>query len=267
MNYTITAYPYLGYLLFAAVVAMLLGIVVYLWHIWNSSPSVPHVRPAHGKHPFQHDVSDVDIAADHMVAKARDVLEQSIDRARHMLEQTDTFQRDLEREAKDMYLKSAHQHEASFDKMLEGMRQQYKQVFDQVATAAVSEVGKMLSDQRLSVQDYLKKRIDAELDQAKQEIQLYKESQMQQAGSRVDEVISSIAKNIVSVSLSKAQQKELIYRALEKAKSEGVFGDMPEAAPAQSESVQKKAPPEPAKEVAAPAAPAKTPASSGALQA
>ena len=226
MNYNIGSYPYFGYFIFIAILCVLMGLVVYLWHLWNSSPSVPRAHRAHAQRPSPNDLSDVDIAADHMVAKARDVLEQSIDRARHMLEQTDTFQRDLEREAKDMYLKSAHQHEASFDHMLEGMREQYKRVFDQVATAAVSEVGKMLSDQRLSVQDYLKKRIDTELEQAKQEIQLYKESQMQQAGSRVDEVISSIAKNIVSVSLSKAQQKELIYRALEKAKSEGVFGDM-----------------------------------------
>ena len=225
MNYQeLLSNPLVAYAVLGAGALLLIGLIYYAWHLWmHDAPLHPH-RQSHPSAVGQ--MEDAEVASDHMVVKAREVLEQSIDRAKHMLQETDSFQRELEREARDMYTKSARRHERDFEEMVAGMREQYKQIFDKVATTAITEVGKMLSDQRLSVQQYVKQRIDQEFEQAKKEIQTYKEAQMQQAGSRVDELVSSVAKNIVSVSLSKAQQKELIYRALEKAAADGVFGDM-----------------------------------------
>lgn len=261
MNYSLLlSSPYFAYAILVVCVLLLLALIYYVWHLWmHDAPLQPH----HGSRATMHqatELSNAEVASDHMVVKAREVLEQSIDRARHMLEQTDSFQRELEREARDMYTKSARRHESDFEEMVAGMREQYKQIFDKVATTAITEVGKMLSDQRLSVQKYVKERIDQEFDQAKQEIQTYKESQMQQAGERVDKLVSSIAKNIVSVSLSKAQQKELIYRALEKAAADGVFGDVhPETPPTPAPAAPPAAKPE--------AKPSKQPAASAQLQA
>lgn len=220
--YSLLTQPYMGYVISVGSIILLVATVYYIWHLWTHE-GPPHTQQI--RHQIS-ELSDSEVASDHMVVKAREVLEQSIDRAKHMLEQTDSFQHELEREARDMYTKSARRHESDFEEMVAGMREQYKQIFDKVATTAITEVGKMLTDQRLGVQEYLKERIDRELEQAKKEIQTYKESQIHQAGERVDALVNSIAKNVVSVSLSKAQQKELIYRALEQAAADGVFGDV-----------------------------------------
>lgn len=263
MDYAvILSNPLFAYAVLAAGVLLLVGLIYYAWHIWmHDAPLQPH-HASHSTHSAT-ELAQAEVASDHMVVKARDVLEQSIDRAKHMLQETDSFQRELEREARDMYTKSARRHERDFEEMVAGMREQYKQIFDKVATTAITEVGKMLSDQRLSVQHYVKERIDQEFEQAKKEIQTYKESQMQQAGSRVDDLVSSIAKNIVSVSLSKAQQKELIYRALEKAAADGVFGTM---SPVEQAKQNVQEPKEAAKEVVKQEDP-KPPAQTAPLQA
>jgi hypothetical protein len=72
----------------------------------------------------------------------------------------------------------------------------------------------------------LGKRVNDEFDRVKQEIDVYKQRQLEKAAIRIEDLIGQITKDVVASSLSQSDQKELIFRALEQAKIEGMFGDI-----------------------------------------
>lgn len=157
------------------------------------------------------------------LARAKRILQESIDKAKKMLAQTDYFQRELERESRNAFIQTSHRYSELFEKELTSLTQSYKDLLVKVEELSLEEVKKSMSDQKITAQSYLQKRVDEEFEKARKEIEEHKQYERSKIEAKIDEIIKNTAKEVIHTSLNTAQHKELIMQSLEKAKADGIF--------------------------------------------
>lgn len=155
--------------------------------------------------------------------KAQRVLKDAIEKAKKMLSQTDYFQREIERESRGAFLQTSRRYIELFDDDLKNLASTYKDLFMKLEEHAVEQINQAVEDQNLSSKLYLQKRIDEEYERARKEIDDFKQAQLEKAAASVENLINKAAKEVLQRSLSREDQNELIIKALEKAKAEGIF--------------------------------------------
>jgi len=156
--------------------------------------------------------------------QAQHVLNTAVTKAQHMLEQTDLFQRSLEHESRELFLTTSKRYMEMFEKNLAALDGSYKQSLQKVQVESLENLKKMMETQKIGAQQALRERVNEEFDRARAEVDEYKKYKIQSATQHIDMVVSQITKDVVASSLSRADQKELIFRSLEKAKIDGIFG-------------------------------------------
>ena len=80
-----------------------------------------------------------------------------------------------------------------------------------------------MEDLTVSSEKLVKKKIDTDYEEVKKEIQSYREEKLQKIDQDIYNVLEKVAKEVLGKAISLSEHEDLIEKALEKAKKEGVF--------------------------------------------
>jgi len=92
------------------------------------------------------------------------------------------------------------------------------------AASFLEHANQMLSSFTVQLQSEVKQQLTGEFAKARQQIEEYKRQRIQLLEDHIVDVLEDIVASTLSKKLSLSDQNEFIYKALEQALKEGVFG-------------------------------------------
>lgn len=165
--------------------------------------------------------------------KAREIL-QSAETVKEQTMQTLTNETIAITEQHQRYLKDASlKYVETYEHMAEGAQEEYlttlhtaSQGMAQDAKQTLDMFESFLKEQTVGYKQAMEKKIEILRDQTNEYVNEYKKNKLQRVDKAIDEIIVSVAKNVIGRSLNTKEHNELVLRALEEAKKEGFFSHL-----------------------------------------
>lgn len=155
--------------------------------------------------------------------KAGRIIQEAIERARGVEIEASYVGQDFKDELKKNLRDLLKETE---DEFREEYTSAVRQTLADLSRASSKEAGELRGDLQKDIvesQKELDKKIEAEWDKAKQEIQEYKKQQIDTLNGRIDIEVLRLSKEILGRALKTEEHEKLVFEALEEAKAEGVF--------------------------------------------
>lgn len=221
------------YILFAIILFQFLTIVL-LAYFYEKKTKVLDAREQDKTKAFTYIVDKAN-------TKASEIIENAVDKAGNFVHDAQDFKVKIEHEAKHVFTDSLIQHKKSFEDMFQETLTEYRTVLadmketlekkvdanvDDLEKFAQAEIGEIKADtieKNQKLEAYMKQKIDAELAQAKNQIELYKQQEFQRTSQVIHDQIIKVTRDVLHLSIPREQHEKLILDALERAKKESFF--------------------------------------------
>lgn len=203
-------------ILFFSMSVMLLLFV--LWYAWRLSKQAAKLYSAEAKE-HAHTQEEVE----ELIEKAKEILKDSIDKSKAIVLNTDSFQQQIEKEYQEATKHASHQYKALFEKQIEAFIHDSRTSFETMSKDNLHQFKSVLDEEKSSIFDYFRARIDGEINKIKKELEEYKSSERKKIDEKIALLTLKITKDVLYNSISPEDHKKLIFKALERAKSEGLF--------------------------------------------
>lgn len=178
---------------------------------------------------------------EHANKKAEQIIQNAVDKAEEIIYQSQTFndkvQKELSFSFKDAMEKHKHELAATLDVIMKEYKETFtvtKQSFIERSNKTIDQIREygdmefaMIKDQSSAkaaqVEEYIRKKIDMEFDEAKKEIDKYKEVEKGRVSQMIREAIAELTNEVLRLSIPKSEQERLIMEALDKARKDNIF--------------------------------------------
>lgn len=173
--------------------------------------------------------------------KAAEVIEQANNKASKLLEKTEFQIEDLREAARQNYQRVQGQHLQQMETFLKGIKEDEQNFFVQLRENLVKDAKaislqsvegietqseKILSTLKEKVahsEEDIAKQISSSIQSANQEIEKYKQQQMDRIDHSIVNLVKHTVEKVISKSLNLTEHQELVIEALEQSKKEGVI--------------------------------------------
>ncbi len=173
-------------------------------------------------------------AASKIIAKAQRksevLLENAVKEAELIISQTKNFRDELQKSLKEDVAYQASQFAQGYQGLLPEIKKYYQTGIDEQLRAFEDQLRVFTLDVEKTFKDKLDTLANLLRDQTLQEFTIvqkeltdYKQAKMREIDERVKRIVKTAAAEVVGKTLSLADHQDLIMKALEKAKREGVF--------------------------------------------
>ncbi len=173
--------------------------------------------------------------------RAEKIIEKALKKSEEIVVEIDHLNDEIRKEMKqvfkqstDSYIHTVNQESKEFtaaiaevvplvkEKYMKGADETI-QIFQANLAAELGPLREIVDRQVTETIDQLKKKIEEEWEKARQEINEYKVQQKKQLEENLKTSIEALAKTAFGDALTPSQHQQLVMKALEKAKEEGVF--------------------------------------------
>lgn len=178
---------------------------------------------------------------EHAHQRAEAIVREASQKATQMLSQSESFKYDIERQMKEVFEKTLTDSAGIIKENSTDVKNQYVALFSDLQSQYMNEVKKITttleseskkglaefeSIVKTEITDFqggIATQIDQQLKEVQTEIQTYKDAQMKTIETRIENTIRQLAKDLLGKSIPLEEHENLIFKALEKAKKEGMF--------------------------------------------
>lgn len=113
--------------------------------------------------------------------------------------------------------------ETEYTQALEHVTKDSLQSIASTTKDELAQFRQTLTKEIIDTHNELRQKVDTEYAAAKQEIEEYKKTELQNAHQQINQIIAKASKEVLGKSLTLEDQEQLIFDALERAKKDGVF--------------------------------------------
>ncbi len=178
---------------------------------------------------------------DHANKKAEMIIQNAVDKAEQIVYDSQEFKDKINKELTFSYKDAATQQNIELEQILEKLLRDYQETFtitkqaflersnktiDKVKEYAEMEFA-MVKDQSSAkvaqMEEYIRKKIDFEFQEAKKEIDKWKEVEKNRTSQMIKEAITELSNEVLRLSIPKSEQERLIMEALDKARKDNIF--------------------------------------------
>lgn len=178
---------------------------------------------------------------EHANKKAEGIVQNAVDKAEEIVYQSQEFKDKVGKELSFTFKDALDKHKVELEKTLAAMTTDYKDTFTVTKQSFIEKSHKtidqireygdmefaMMKDQSAAkaaqVEEYIRKKIDLEFDEAKKEIDKYKEVEKARVSQMIRESIAELSNEVLHLSIPKKEQERLIMEALDKARKDNIF--------------------------------------------
>lgn len=169
------------------------------------------------------------------------ILKESLKKASKIIRDTKTVKEENEKQLEEVLENAAKQHvnileqqlseiSESFGEEFENLEKLYekqaKKTLSQMESTGkigLQKLEKVLDKQTVSLENYLKVKVDAEFEKAKEEVAKYKAAEMAKVQDSIQEIVKKTVSSVIGKSIPMSEHEKLIIAALDEAKLEGMF--------------------------------------------
>lgn len=173
-------------------------------------------------------------AAIHLLEDARisafEILEQANKRAEDILSQTHLDKQLLAQEQIESLKKVSLEFTNNYQRALDEIKKEHIDMFKNIsqdiekdAMSEISDFKEIIKKESFASQKIVGKKIEEEYQDLEKQLKDYKEKKLAEINDSVYKILSLVSKQVLGKTLSFDQHEELIIKALEEAKAEGLF--------------------------------------------
>lgn len=180
---------------------------------------------------------------EHANKKAEEIIQNAVDKAEDIVYQSQVFNDKVSKELGFVFKDALEKHKKELEQSFALMTNDYKDAFTVTKQSFVERSNKtieqireygemefaMMKDQSASktaqFEEYIRKKIDMQFEEAKKEIDKYKEVEKNKFSQMIRESIAELTNDVLHLSIPKREQERLIIEALEKARKDSIFSE------------------------------------------
>jgi hypothetical protein len=174
--------------------------------------------------------------------KSETIVQNAVDKAEDIIYQSQSFRSKIEKEMKYAFEDGMKKHAERFSDLIEVTVDEYKNRYskvadnmEQIAQNTYNEMKQyakkesdsftgLSAEKVTALEDHIRSLMEAEMATARIEIQAFKKQELDQFSSMIKSSVLTITKDVLRLSIPKEEQEKLVFQALEKAKTSGLFG-------------------------------------------
>ncbi len=178
---------------------------------------------------------------DHANKKAEMIIQNAVDKAEQIIYDSQEFKDKINKELTFSYKDAATQQNIQLEQILEKLLRDYQETFTITKQAFLEKSNKtidkvkeyaemefaMVKDQSAAkvavMEEYIRNKIDLEFQEAKKEIDKWKEVEKNRTSQMIKEAITELSNEVLHLSIPKSEQERLIMEALDKARKDNIF--------------------------------------------
>ncbi len=169
------------------------------------------------------------------------ILRESLSKASDIIKDTKTVKEENEKKLEEVLQQTAKQHVdileqqlgeisdtfgAEFENLEKLYEKQAKKTLSKMESTGkvgLEKLEKVLDKQTVSLQNYLKLKVDSEFEKAQREIDNYKRAELKKVDKSIQELVKKTVSEVIGKSIPMSEHEKLIIAALDEAKLEGMF--------------------------------------------
>lgn len=169
------------------------------------------------------------------------ILQESLKKASKIIKDTKSVKEDNEKLLEEVLQQAAKQHVNILEQQLNEISENFGEEFENLeklyekqakktlnqmestGKVGLQKLEKVLDKQTVSLENYLKVKVDAEFEKARAEVAKYKAAEMAKVQDSIHEIVKKTVASVIGKSIPMSEHEKLIISALDEAKNEGMF--------------------------------------------
>lgn len=171
------------------------------------------------------------------------ILRESLSKASKIIKDTKSVKEENEKQLEEVLQQAAKQHVQILEQQLTEISENFGDEFENLeklyekqakktlsqmestGKVGLEKLEKVLDKQTVSLQNYLKLKVDTEFEKARGEIDSYKKAELAKVQESIQEIVRKTVSEVIGKSIPMSEHEKLIIEALDEAKSEGMFAN------------------------------------------